>query len=155
MKQLEEYRAKLVDRLEMVADEFRSACLAVDDPHKAAEQGGWNLHKLAAHTRDVDRVVYGMRIRRTAEEDNPEFQDFDAEDWLAAHYDPNEPLASILDELSASVKETASMLRKLPSEAWSRESSHVVYGNGFSLQAWVERGVAHINEHLETVQKIG
>ena len=153
MNQLLEYRAKLIDHLEATADEFRQACLAVADPFKAVDEGGWNTHQLAAHTRDVDKVVYGMRIRRTVEENDPVFEDFDADPWMATHYDVDEPLASILDELSASVKETAAMLRELPPEAWSRESSHEIYGGGFTLQTWVERGLAHIQEHLETVKK--
>ena len=94
-----------------------------------------------------------MRIHRTAEENSPVFQDFDADKWMAANYKADEPLASILDELYASVKETAAMLRELPPEAWSRKSRHEIYGGGFTLQTWVERGLAHIQEHLETVKR--
>jgi hypothetical protein len=153
MNQLLEYRAKLIDRLEAATEEFRKTCLTVGDPFKPAGEDGWNTHQLAAHTRDVDKVVYGMRIRRTVEEDDPVFQDFDADQWMTAHYNADEPLASILDVLSVSVKETAAMLRELPPEAWSRESSHEIYGGDFTLQTWVERGLAHIQEHLETVKK--
>ena len=153
MKQLLEYRLKLIDNLESKTDEFHAACLAVGDPFMAVDEGGWNTHQLAAHTRDVDKVVYGMRIRRTAQEDNPEFENFDADEWIAANYNADEPLASILDELSASVKQTTSMLRKLPPEAWGRESNHVTFGGGFTLQIWVERALAHIQEHLETVKQ--
>ena len=155
MNQLSEYRSKLIERLETAVEEFRAACLAVADPFEPVDEGGWNTHQLAVHTRDVDQVVYGMRIRRTMEEENPEFQNFDADEWMAAHYHADEPLASILDELSASVKETAAMLRALPREAWSRESTHLTHGGGFTLQTWVERGLAHIEEHLETVKKAG
>ena len=144
---------KMIEEFVVAADAFRMACLAVSDPFKATDEGGWNTHQLAAHTRDVDKVVYGMRVRRTVEEDNPEFPNFDADEWVAANYNADEPLASILDELSASVQETAAMLTKLPAEAWSRESSHVSYGGVFTLQTWVERGLAHIEEHLETVRK--
>jgi DinB superfamily len=153
MNQLQEYRAKLIDRLEAITAEFCAACRAIGDPYMAVEEGGWNPHQLAAHVRDVDKVVYGQRIRRTIGEDNPEFQNFDADEWMASHYDADEPLASILDKLSASIKEAASMLRNLPREAWSRESCHEVYGGGFMLQTWVERGLAHIKEHLETVKR--
>ena len=45
------------------------------------------------------------------------------------------------------------MLRALPAEAWSRESRHATMGSGFTLQTWVERGLAHIEEHVETVRK--
>ena len=153
MKQLQEYRSKLIDRLEAAAEEFRSACLAVSAPFEAPEKGGWNTHQLAAHTRDVDKLVYGYRARRTASEEKPEFEDFDGEAWMTEHYNPEEPLASILDELSASVTETTSILRALPTEAWGRTSSHEIYGGGFTLQTWVERGLAHIQEHLDTVMK--
>ena len=152
MNQLLEYRSKLIERLGTAADEFHTACLEVGNPFRAVDEGGWNTHQLAAHTRDVDKVVYGMRIRRTIQEDNPEFQNFDADEWIAANYNADEPLASILDGLSASVRQITSVLRELPPEAWSRESSHVTYGGGFTLQTWVERALAHIQEHLETVQ---
>jgi len=153
MNQLLEYRAKLIDRLVAAADEFCAACLAVHAPFEPADKGGWNTHQLAVHTRDVDKLAYGLRARRTATEDEPKFQNFDGEAWMAAHYNPDEPLASVLDELSASVKETAALLRDLPPEAWSRQSSHEIYGGGFTLQTWVERGLAHIQEHLETVKE--
>ena len=153
MKQLLEYRSKLIDRLEAATDEFRSACLAIRDPYQTTDEGGWNIHQLAVHTRDADKLVYGLRIRRTVEENNPEFENFDQDDWMTTNYDPDEPLASILDELSTSMTKTVSMLRGLPPEAWIRKSSHEIYGGGFTLQTWVERGLAHIQEHLEAVQK--
>ena len=153
MNQLLEYRSKLVDQLEAAAEEFRQACLGVGDPFKAVEAGGWNTHQVAVHTRDVDRLVYGLRTRRTAQEDLPIFQNFDGDAWMAENYDADEPLASILDELSASVKQTVALLNELPPEGWGRESSHEIYGDGFTLQTWVERGLAHIQEHLDTVKK--
>ncbi|MGD8406960.1 MAG: DinB family protein [Anaerolineales bacterium] len=154
MKQLLEYRSKLIYRLEAATDEFRSACLASQDPHRITDEDSWNIHQLAVHTRDTEKLVYGPRIRRTVEEDNPVFENFDADERMTATYDPDKPLASILDELSASVTKTVSLLRELPPEAWSRTSSHEIYGGGFTLQTWVERGLAHIQEHLDTVNKV-
>lgn len=153
MNPLLEYRSNLIDQLEAAAEEFRQACLAVDDPFQALDEGGWNAHQIAAHTRDVDALVYGMRVRRSAKEDNPVFPNFDGEASMAEQYHPDEPLASILDELSASVEETVSVLKDLPPEGWSRESAHETYGEGFTLQTWVERGLAHIREHTDTVKK--
>jgi hypothetical protein len=153
MNQLLDYRSKLVDQLESVAEEFRAACLEVRNPFVAVEQGGWNTHQLAVHTRDTDKLVYGLRARRTAQEDHPTFQNFDGDAWMAENYHADEPLASILDDLSASVKQTVALLRELPPEGWSRESSHEIYGDGLTLQTWVERGLAHLREHLNTVRK--
>ena len=87
MDELIEYRRQLMDRLPAAAKEFRAACLAVKDPFAPIEDG-WNVHQLAVHTRDVDKTLYGARARRTIQEDNPEFQSFNGDAYMAGHYDP-------------------------------------------------------------------
>ncbi|GAB4467293.1 MAG: hypothetical protein Kow0070_30630 [Anaerolineales bacterium] len=151
MKELTEYRARLLERLAASAAEFRDACLAVSAPFAPIDSGGWNVHQIAAHTRDVHCLVYGLRVRRTAEEDNPKFENFDGDAYMEEHYDAGEPLREMLDEFTADVNALVEMLKKLPAEAWSRESRHDTLGSGFTLQRWVERGLAHIEEHLKTV----
>ena len=152
MKELLQYRSELIERLDQVAHTFRNQSLIVNDAF-ASIDGGWNVHQIAVHTRDVDKLVYGSRARRTAMEDNPEFQNFDGEASMAEHYSTSEPLNEVLDELVQNVEELVQMLRDLPREAWSRESRHVMLGRGFTLQLWVERDLAHIEEHLKTIQR--
>jgi hypothetical protein len=152
-KELDAYRRQLVDRLVEMAVQFRETCLAVKDPFAPLKSGGWNVHQLAVHTRDVQALVYGMRARRTAAEDDPEFANFDGEAHMAGHYDRNEPLEDVLDGFVKEVESFAAMLRGLPVEAWSRQSRHVIMGKGFTLQTWVERGLAHIEEHIETISR--
>ena len=152
MKELTEYRTKLIERLVSAAGEFREACLAAPDPF-APLGDGWNVHQIATHTRDVNALVYGLRARRTAEEDNPEFPNFDGDTHMAEHYNADEPLNEMLDGFAASIESLAKMLGELPMEAWSRTSRHAMLGSGFTLQTWVERGLAHIEEHLGTVKK--
>ncbi|NJC96064.1 MAG: hypothetical protein C3F07_09175 [Anaerolineales bacterium] len=153
MKELTEYRVRLIEKLVAAAGGFRKACLAVQDPYAPLEAGGWNVHQVAAHTRDVDKLVYGLRVRRTAQEDNPEFQNFDGDAYMAEHYDANEPLDKMLDGFVESLEAQAEMLKKLPVEAWARKSRHATLGSGFTLQTWVERNLAHIEEHLENVKR--
>lgn len=151
MEQLLEYRQRLLDRYEAAAREFREAVETAADPTVPREAGGWSVHQLAAHTRDVEKLVYGLRVRRTLEEDDPLFENFDGDAYMAEHYRADEPLASILDELADSVRGNAARLRGLPPEAWTRTSRHAAYGGGFTVQTWVERALAHIEEHLKTV----
>ena len=153
MSELDEYREKLLGRFEQAAGEFRSACLAAGSPEKPVEEGGWSVHQLAAHTRDVDRMVYGARARRTIVEDNPKFPNFDGEAYMSQHYDAGEPLSKILDELVGSVGSLVRDLRTIPRQGWMRESSHETQGAGLSVQTWVERGLHHVEEHLATVRK--
>jgi DinB superfamily len=152
MKELDEYRANLIGRLVSAAGEFCEACLAVQDPFARLEDG-WNVHQIAVHTRDVNLQVYGLRARRTAEEENPEFQNFDGDAYMAEHYNAGEPLQELLDGFAANVGALAGLLKNLPAEAWSRQSRHTTLGGGFTLQTWVERNLAHIEEHLQTVKK--
>lgn len=153
MKELKDYRRNLIEKLVNTARDFRSAGLAVKDPYMPLEDGGWNIHQAAAHTRDVNKLVYSLRARRTIEEDNPEFQNFDGDTYMAEHYNANEPLSEILDRFVENVESLAELLRSLPDEAWSRKSRHATLGSGFTLQTWVERSFAHMEEHLESVRK--
>ncbi|HSL43322.1 MAG TPA: DinB family protein [Anaerolineales bacterium] len=152
MKELREYREKLIQRLEDRAKAFRDACLAVQDPYISLPESGWNVHQLAVHTRDVDRLVYGMRARRTAMEQNPEFSNFDGNAYMAENYDASESLRDVLNSFVSNVENLVELLRGLPEEAWSRVSRHATLGSEFTLQSWVEKDLAHINEHLETVK---
>lgn len=153
MKELIEYRTKLIARLVAAAREFRAGCLAVEDATLPLEPGGWTVHQIAAHTRDVDRLVYGPRVSRTATEHNPEFQNFNGEEYMAEHYSKHEPLSEILDGLVKQAENLAEELRSLPAEAWARPSNHVMLGRGLTLQTWVEKDLAHIEEHLATIRK--
>jgi len=153
MQELLEYRQKMIGRIEAAVQEFRRACEAVRDPYRPLEVGGWNAHQIAVHTRDTELLVYGLRARRTLEVQDPLFENFDGDAWMEQHYDPKEPLTSSLDQLSASVLDLAKRLRTLAPEDWARHSRHETLGEGFTTQTWVERGLAHIEEHLATLRK--
>jgi len=153
MKELKEYRSSLINKLVASAREFQAACLSVKDPFAPLSEDSWNVHQVAAHTRDVNQLVYGMRVQRTAREDNPEFENFDGDAYTREHYSADESLSAILDGFVQSVETLAGLLRGLPPEAWSRVSRHAKLGSGFTLQTWVERALAHIEEHLETVKQ--
>ena len=153
MTELEEYRVSLLQRLEEAAKEFRAEVLAVKDPFAPLENNHWSVHQIAVHTRDVDKLVYGLRARRTAVEDNPEFSTFDGEAYMAAHYDARESLSELLNGFVANVEALIELLRALPGEGWSRLSRHATLGRSLTLQSWVEKDLGHIEEHLETVKK--
>lgn len=151
-KELISYRSQLITRIKSAAQGFSEACRAVKDPFAPVEADEWNTHQLAAHTRDVQIHVYGARVRRTVEEDKPVFPNFDNDAWNAEHYHTDEPISNIVDEFLADVRQMVPWLEGLPASAWSRLSRHEVHGE-FTMQTWVERMLAHIEEHLETLKK--
>lgn len=153
MKELAEYRMNLTKRLEEAAKEFQAECLKADDSYAPLDTTGWDVHQIAVHTRDVDKLVYGLRVRRTALEENPEFTNFDGETHMSANYDSSEPLNEVLNGLVENVRSLVDFLWALPVEAWSRVSRHMTLGSDLTLQTWVEKDLAHIEEHLKTIKK--
>jgi hypothetical protein len=153
MKELAEYRTNLMKRLEESAKTFREECLQANDPYAPFGTDGWTIHQIAVHTRDVDELVYGLRARRTAVEENPEFPNFDGESYMKANYNSGEPLQDVVNSFVGNVQALVEWLRALPVEAWSRISRHTTLGKDLTLQSWVEKDLAHIEEHLKTVKK--
>lgn len=151
MKELLEYRVFLVNRLSQAVKEFCEACEPRDPSMKF--EGEWTLHQIAAHMRDLNRLVYDKRVQEIIAEENPLFENFDPEAWMMSHYEPNEPMKKILDEFKANVDKFCETLSALPVEAWSRESRHETIGDKLPLQLWVERGLAHIEDHLKEIKK--
>jgi hypothetical protein len=139
--------------LKQAADEFSITCQKIKDAYAPVPESDWNVHQIAAHVTNVQSEVYGVRARRTVEEENPIFQNFDADAWMAEHYDNSLTLSKTIREFEKDVSTFVSWLQGLPLEAWSRESRHERLGSGFTTQIWVERGLAHIEEHLATVKK--
>lgn len=154
MKELEEYRANLIQRLEEAANIFREECLKVSDPNARVDANGWNVHQIATHTRDVNELVYGLRARRTAVEDDPEFPNFDGDAYMAANYNASKALSELLDDFVENIRSFVEWLETLPPKAWSRLSRHTTLGKGLTLQSWVEKDLAHIEEHLKTVKEL-
>lgn len=73
---------------------------------------------------------------------------------MAEHYSSQEPLEAILTDFTSNVGTLCDMLEKLPREAWSRVGRHEIMGGGLTMQIWVERSLAHIEEHLRTVKTV-
>ena len=72
---------------------------------------------------------------------------------MAANYRTSDPLDEVLDQLVENVRALVGWLQSLPPEAWSRVSRHSTLGSNLTLQSWVEKDLAHIEEHLKGVQR--
>lgn len=149
--ELYEYRSKLLARTVAATREFCTFCRQVDDPHRPLNAEGWSTHQIAAHVRDVDKQVYGKRLRRAVAEEHPTFQNFDGDAWLRENYSANEPLEKILAEFETSIHALVGWLSSLAPTDWSRLTRHEVYGE-FAMQSWAERGLAHIEEHIRVIE---
>jgi len=149
-KELLEYRARLFQRTRQLAAEFCAACRAVSQPWQPLQPGDWNTHQIAAHVRDVNRQVYGLRLRHTLTENMPRFENFDADTWAQNSYQPDETLDEILHSLQTELEDLLALLENQPPQTWSRLSRHDTLGE-ITLQGWLERLIAHLEEHWRSL----
>jgi hypothetical protein len=147
MEELLEYRQNLLNKLSGSTHQLESSILAAKDPMQPLESGGWNMHQVITHMRDVNKHVYLPRLHLILEQDNPMFEDFDAEAWMIEHYAPGEAMGSLVSQFGEQCQACSNWLGGLPVEAWNRPGKHPTLGT-HSLQWWVERLLAHISEHI-------
>jgi hypothetical protein len=101
MEELWAYRRRLLERHTAPVGELRR-CLngwPEDRLRTAPGRGEWSVHQVAAHLRDVEVQAYVPRVHRMLAETEPLLQDFDAEAFMAGHYDSDEPIDQIVADL--------------------------------------------------------
>jgi hypothetical protein len=152
MEELIEYRPRMLAKLTEAGSQVETVVRNTRDVYQPLEKDGWNTHQVIAHMRDVNQQVYLPRLRRIVAEDDPVFENFDGEAWMASHYQPQEPILEMTAAFAGQCRSSAVWLAGLPLEAWNRPGSHPLIGK-HTLQWWTERTLAHISEHLAQLDK--
>jgi hypothetical protein len=152
MEELLEYRQRMVKKIAKAPELVDAAILRIKHQTISLESDGWNIHQVVAHMRDVNKHVYLPRLHRIIDEEDPMFENFDGEAWMAEHYQPQEPIHKLAAEFGEQCRSSADWLNSLPHEAWNRPGRHPAFGK-HSLQWWAERTLAHIDEHLAQLEQ--
>jgi hypothetical protein len=154
MTELAEYRSRLIARYAGQAQELSGliAGLSSESITRELEPGGWSTHQVVTHIRDVEAQAFVPRVSRILEEDSPKLQSFDPEVWMDQHYDSQEALSSILNEIQALRSTASKLIQPLAGEDWNRTGVHPSFGTR-TLQWWIEYAVSHFDEHLEQLAK--
>lgn len=155
MEELWAYREQLLGRHAQQVPDLRQALadIPVGEWRRPASEGGWSAHQMVAHMRDVEVQAYVPRVHRLLAEAQAVLADFDAEGFMAAHYDRAEPLDQMVEDLDRARRAVRAALRTRDSQAWSRTGRHPALGV-CTVQAWVERAVAHFEEHLGQLETL-
>ena len=98
MEELLEYRQRMINKIAKAPELIETAILRITDHTQPLEAGGWNIHQVIAHMRDVNQHVYLPRLHRIIDEENPMFENFDGDAWMAEHYQPLEPIGKLSSE---------------------------------------------------------
>jgi len=156
MEELYDYRERLLDRYGAIPGEFESrlASLATAAGYASQEPGGLKLRQVMAHVRDVEAQSFSPRLERILSEETPMLSDLDQSGWKETHYQAGESLEDILAEFRELRFRELGRLRNMSQMDWNRPGRHPVWGLR-TLQWWVERSLAHNEEHLLQIGQEG
>ncbi len=114
--------------------------------HRSIHPGESTLHYILFHLRELDAQVYIRQLPRFLAEDNPTLSVFDDQAWMAAHYQMDEPAASIMADVLRLRGSEMEWLRTLTPPGWSRQARHPWWGMR-TLQWWVEQQLGESIQH--------
>lgn len=142
MRLLERY-LRQVDDLERLAQQIPEAEL-----FQPADPDEWSLHQVLVHIRDVEVRAYHIRLERILRQDNPHFEDFDAEGWMHMHYRDSEPVRTVVTSFNAARQRAKMLTADMRPEDWERTGTHPETGPR-SFEWWMIRSIDHAQEHLD------
>jgi hypothetical protein len=156
MEELYDYRQRMLERYAAIPDDFASRLVGLSQEacYLRLEPGGWNVHQVMAHVRDAEARAFLPRLERILNEDGPFLINFDQDAWMEAHYRVAEPLETILADFRDLRDRELDRLRKMSNDDWNRVGRHSSLGVR-TLQWWVERNLAHNEEHLIQIEQKG
>ncbi len=150
---LDHYRRRLLERFRLQPETYRERLRGLDGAsvHAPIQPGEWSAHQVIFHVRAADEQAYGPRLMRILREDRPELEDHDEVAWMTDHYDPGESAQAVLQRWQAARQGWADLLQTAPAASWSRSGLHPFYGER-TLQWWLERAVAHGEDHRRQLE---
>jgi len=153
MEELNEYRKRLVKRYADIAKDFEALItqIPIDDDSKPYDQGGFSLHRVIAHLRDVEKQVFLPYFERIWNEDFPSLTNYAVSIRESERHNAAEPFETIMEEYEQLRARELNLLGKMPTHAWNRTGRHPRLGVR-TLQWFVERSLAHAEYHLHQLQ---
>lgn len=115
-----------------------------------AAPGQWSPFETLCHLRDA-ALVYGIRFRWIAFDDNPFLPNYDENAWVQDRVDTSADAAEMILEFSANRRGLERMLGRLPDAAWGRTGRHEVLGS-VTLEPYVRHQLAHELAHLDQIE---
>jgi hypothetical protein len=154
MKQLTEYRVRLLDILSRQPAELAETIAAIPSGEWSVRRtrDGSTVHQIAAHVRDLEVRAFLPRFRRILTETDPVLEMFPSHRWAADDYAPDELMTEILADFARAREEALILMRPLAPADWSRAGFHPPSGRRTALW-WAERMYSHAQGHLDEIRR--
>lgn len=153
-----DYRARLLERMELVVTDLADALAAIPEARWHEYRGGLRtIHATVAHLRNMERDEYEV-YKKLLTEDTPTFETFYASEppsSLATEmlYYPNETMTKILGDYAGLREAELQLLRPLAAKDWARTGRHALLGL-HTVQWWAERSLENAENRLNELKAI-
>lgn len=139
MEELIAYRADLLSALETSVDEIsrRASQLPSHSLNLQISSDGHTAHYALYQLYALEAQFFAVQLPRMRIEETAGLPVFDADQWMASHYHPEEPVDNIIGEVTKLRQHELGWLRYLSSQEWSYTARHPWWGV-HTLQWWVE-----------------
>lgn len=148
-----EYRLRLLERLEQQMADYvvLGATVPEAEWHTRTTPYGLTWHKVLARVRAAEAGAFIPRINQILDEDTPRLEAYTEENWVDTGYQMDEPLTSLLDDVTHQRRVLLTRLHTLSSEAWARRGFHAPSGLR-TTQWWTEQMYLHANRYLNDLR---
>jgi hypothetical protein len=113
--------------------------------------GKWSAHEIVCHCADSETHA-ASRIRIILAEKEPLILGYDQDAWARTLDYHEHPLDLALGTVEAVRANTASLLRRLPESAWSREGKHTESGS-YTAETWLTIYSEHLEKHSRQIER--
>lgn len=113
--------------------------------------GKWSAHEIVCHCADSE-TNGAARIRYLVAEKDPLILGYDQDHWAATFDYHSHPAGAALAAVEAVRANTAALLQRLPSEAWSKEGKHTESGR-YAAEDWLRVYAEHLEKHAGQIER--
>lgn len=152
MDELRLYRKSLVERFASVGGDLAKVVGDVVPTADADPTRLDYLRKELAHLRNAEANLFMPCLRKLLEEENPILDCASEETGSLQNGGAKEGIEMLLLQYLDLRGQASDIIRTMQEEAWSRSGLHPRWGER-TLQWWVEKSLAHAEEHLAQMQE--
>lgn len=149
------YIASCLERARNGPPVLRDACVGLgeDDFKRKPGAGKLSLLEHIVHMLDMERDVFGVRLRRVLEEDNPKLDPVDQEHFVDENRYAGRSFQQILDEWEKLRRANVEIVERTGPAQWTRPVRHPDLGNATFADV-VHRWSRHDSDHLRQIEII-
>lgn len=122
-----------------------------DDARRKPGVGKLSIIEHLAHMLDMERAVFGVRLRRVLAEDNPRLDPVNQEHMVDENRWADRTYAEILDEWERLRLDNVQLVERTGEPEWRRPVRHPDLGDKSTFADVVARWSKHDGEHLRQI----